>query len=50
MPCSGCQRRKAAMIRTAKAVRGWLRQKTPKQAREAIRRRVLAREGSRDAV
>lgn len=49
MPCQGCQRRKAAIIKQARRFHQWAR-KTPMQAREAIARRVRARIGARDGV
>jgi hypothetical protein len=49
MPCQGCQRRKAALVKQAKAFRVWLR-KTPQQAKDAIQRRVWRRVGVRDGV
>jgi GrpB-like predicted nucleotidyltransferase (UPF0157 family) len=44
MPCQGCQRRKAAIVRQAVAFRRWLK-KTPQQAKEAIVRRLRGRHG-----
>lgn len=49
MPCGGCQRRKAALIKAGQRVKRWMR-KTPALAREAILRRVRDRVGVRDGV
>jgi hypothetical protein len=49
MACGGCARRKALLMKAAKAARGFIR-KTPQMARDAIRRRVEAREVKRDGV
>jgi hypothetical protein len=42
MPCGGCARRKAALMRGGKALKHWAR-KTPKQAKDAIMRRLTKR-------
>lgn len=50
MPCTGCQRRKAALMKKATQFRKWIR-KTPQMAKDAIQRRVRARAGvSTDGV
>jgi len=49
MPCQGCQRRKAALLKGVRAMRRWIR-KTPSMAKDAIVRRVRARTGVRDGV
>ena len=49
MPCGGCQRRKAVLIKHAQAIRQWIR-RTPEQAKEAIVRRLEKRRGTRDGI
>jgi hypothetical protein len=44
MPCRGCQRRKAVLVKQAKRIGFWMR-KTPQQAKEAIVRRLRGRHG-----
>jgi ABC-type nitrate/sulfonate/bicarbonate transport system substrate-binding protein len=44
MPCQGCRRRKAALVKQVKRMGIWMR-KTPQQAKEAIVRRLRDRYG-----
>jgi len=43
MPCQGCQRRKAALVKQARRMGQWMR-KTPQRAKDAIVRRLKGRQ------